>query len=110
MQTYFTQSMVRQFSTVILPFRFLYDKSSVEYLYYKNKVAELRKDMLKPENPSDNGKTTTFQPFFNSFLFLCTVIEFLTEHFRWPEQEQPETSHCLFEVSTLTDTVLLRSI
>ncbi|XP_026229940.1 SURP and G-patch domain-containing protein 1 [Anabas testudineus] len=35
-------------------FSFLYDKSSVEYLYYKNKVAELRKDMLKPENPSDN--------------------------------------------------------
>ncbi|GAA6234845.1 SURP and G-patch domain-containing protein 1 [Lates japonicus] len=35
-------------------FSFLYDKSSMEYLYYKNRVAELRRDLLKPENTSDN--------------------------------------------------------
>ncbi|KAM9349626.1 SURP and G-patch domain-containing protein 1 [Symphorus nematophorus] len=35
-------------------FSFLYDKSSLEYLYYKKRVAELRKDLLRPENTSDN--------------------------------------------------------
>ncbi|XP_040000385.1 SURP and G-patch domain-containing protein 1 isoform X2 [Xiphias gladius] len=35
-------------------FSFLYDKSSMEYLYYKKRVAELRKDLLRPENTSDN--------------------------------------------------------
>ncbi|TMS09901.1 SURP and G-patch domain-containing protein 1 [Larimichthys crocea] len=35
-------------------FLFLYDKSTLEYLYYKRKVAELRKDLLRPENASDN--------------------------------------------------------
>lgn len=38
--------------------RFLYDKSSMEYLYYKRKVAELRKNLLRPENTPDNGKFT----------------------------------------------------
>ncbi|XP_034412336.1 SURP and G-patch domain-containing protein 1 [Cyclopterus lumpus] len=35
-------------------FSFLYDKSSMEYLYFKNRVAVLRKDLLRPENTSDN--------------------------------------------------------
>uniref|UniRef100_A0A3B5BN77 SURP and G-patch domain containing 1 n=1 Tax=Stegastes partitus TaxID=144197 RepID=A0A3B5BN77_9TELE len=35
-------------------FSFLYDKSSLEYLYYKNKVAVLRKELQRPENTSDN--------------------------------------------------------
>ncbi|XP_030016747.1 SURP and G-patch domain-containing protein 1 [Sphaeramia orbicularis] len=35
-------------------FTFLYDKSNSDYLYYKKKVAELRRDLLKPENTSDN--------------------------------------------------------
>lgn len=35
-------------------FSFLYDKSSVEFLYYKKRVAELRKDLLRPENASDD--------------------------------------------------------
>ncbi|XP_040911093.1 SURP and G-patch domain-containing protein 1 [Toxotes jaculatrix] len=35
-------------------FSFLYDKSTMEYLYYKKRVAELRKDLLRPENSSDN--------------------------------------------------------
>ncbi|XP_071346848.1 SURP and G-patch domain-containing protein 1 [Trachinotus anak] len=34
-------------------FSFLYDKSSMEYLYYKKRVAEMRKDFLRPENTSD---------------------------------------------------------
>lgn len=42
-----------------LPFRFLYDKSSMEFLYYKNRVAELRRDLLGPDNASDNGKSAT---------------------------------------------------
>ncbi|XP_005476229.1 SURP and G-patch domain-containing protein 1 [Oreochromis niloticus] len=35
-------------------FSFLYDKSSVEYLYYKKKIAELKKDLQRPEKLSDN--------------------------------------------------------
>ncbi|XP_041659191.1 SURP and G-patch domain-containing protein 1 isoform X2 [Cheilinus undulatus] len=35
-------------------FSFLYDKSSLEYLYFKNRVAVLRKDLAKPEIASDN--------------------------------------------------------
>ncbi|XP_035489662.1 SURP and G-patch domain-containing protein 1 isoform X2 [Scophthalmus maximus] len=36
-------------------FSFLYDKSSMEYLYYKKRVADLRKDLLRPEDDtSDN--------------------------------------------------------
>ncbi|XP_059201197.1 SURP and G-patch domain-containing protein 1 [Centropristis striata] len=35
-------------------FTFLYDKSSMEYLYYKHRVAVLRKDMIRPESSSDN--------------------------------------------------------
>lgn len=35
-------------------FTFLYDKSSLEYLYFRKRVAELRKDLLRPENTSDN--------------------------------------------------------
>ncbi|XP_074507106.1 SURP and G-patch domain-containing protein 1 [Sebastes fasciatus] len=35
-------------------FSFLYDKSSMEFLYYKHRVAILRKDLLRPENTSDN--------------------------------------------------------
>uniref|UniRef100_A0A3P8SX93 SURP and G-patch domain containing 1 n=1 Tax=Amphiprion percula TaxID=161767 RepID=A0A3P8SX93_AMPPE len=35
-------------------FSFLYDKSSLEYLYYKNRVAVLRKELQRPENTSDN--------------------------------------------------------
>ncbi|XP_028987475.1 SURP and G-patch domain-containing protein 1 isoform X2 [Betta splendens] len=34
-------------------FLFLYDKSSLEHLYYKKRVAELRKDLLRLENTSD---------------------------------------------------------
>ncbi|XP_022611085.1 SURP and G-patch domain-containing protein 1 isoform X2 [Seriola dumerili] len=34
-------------------FLFLYDKSSMDYLYYKKRVAEMRKDFLRPENTSD---------------------------------------------------------
>lgn len=37
-------------------FSFLYDKSSSEHLYFKRKVAELRRDLLKPDSISDNGK------------------------------------------------------
>lgn len=40
--------------------RFLYDKSTMEYLYYKRKVAELRKDLLGPERASENGKLIIF--------------------------------------------------
>uniref|UniRef100_A0A3Q4HUC4 SURP and G patch domain containing 1 n=1 Tax=Neolamprologus brichardi TaxID=32507 RepID=A0A3Q4HUC4_NEOBR len=47
-------------------FSFLYDKSSVEYLYYKKKIAEWKKDLQRPEKLSDNGKW----PFnFTHFLF-----------------------------------------
>ncbi|KAF7661908.1 hypothetical protein LDENG_00251290 [Lucifuga dentata] len=35
-------------------FSFLYDKSSKDYLYYRKKVAELRRALLKPENTSDH--------------------------------------------------------
>ncbi|XP_076000925.1 SURP and G-patch domain-containing protein 1 isoform X2 [Genypterus blacodes] len=35
-------------------FSFLYDRSSKDYLYYKRKVAELKKELLKPENSSAN--------------------------------------------------------
>ncbi|KAM6919724.1 SURP and G-patch domain-containing protein 1 isoform 1-T1 [Lycodopsis pacificus] len=35
-------------------FSFLYDRSTMEYLYFKNRVAVLRKDLLRPENTSDN--------------------------------------------------------
>ncbi|KAM7379205.1 hypothetical protein PAMP_004774 [Pampus punctatissimus] len=35
-------------------FSFLYDKSSMDYLYYKKRVAELRKDLPKPEKTSHN--------------------------------------------------------
>uniref|UniRef100_A0A3Q0SKS3 SURP and G-patch domain containing 1 n=1 Tax=Amphilophus citrinellus TaxID=61819 RepID=A0A3Q0SKS3_AMPCI len=35
-------------------FSFLYDKSSMEYLYYKKRVAELKKDLQRPEKTSDN--------------------------------------------------------
>ncbi|KAM6989354.1 SURP and G-patch domain-containing protein 1 [Tautogolabrus adspersus] len=35
-------------------FAFLYNKSSLEYLYFKNRVAVLRKDLLCPENTSSN--------------------------------------------------------
>ncbi|XP_032387784.1 SURP and G-patch domain-containing protein 1 [Etheostoma spectabile] len=35
-------------------FSFLYDKSSMEYLYFKNRVAVLRKNLLRPENTKDN--------------------------------------------------------
>ncbi|XP_029310057.1 SURP and G-patch domain-containing protein 1 [Cottoperca gobio] len=35
-------------------FSFLYDKSSMEYLYFKNRVAELRKNLPRSENTSDN--------------------------------------------------------
>ncbi|XP_034559538.1 SURP and G-patch domain-containing protein 1 [Notolabrus celidotus] len=35
-------------------FSFLYDKSSLEYLYFKNRVAVLRKDLPRPESTSDN--------------------------------------------------------
>lgn len=40
--------------------RFLYDNSTMEYLYYKRKVAELRKDLLGPERASENGKLIIF--------------------------------------------------
>ncbi|KAM9844782.1 SURP and G-patch domain-containing protein 1 [Aulostomus maculatus] len=35
-------------------FSFLYDRSNVDYLYYKKRVAELRRDILKAENTSNN--------------------------------------------------------
>ncbi|XP_034039233.1 SURP and G-patch domain-containing protein 1 isoform X2 [Thalassophryne amazonica] len=35
-------------------FSFLYDKNSKDHLYYRKKVAELRRDLLKPENASIN--------------------------------------------------------
>ncbi|KAM8728342.1 SURP and G-patch domain-containing protein 1 isoform 1-T1 [Acanthopagrus schlegelii] len=35
-------------------FMFLYDENSMEYLYYKKRVARLRKDFLRPENTSAN--------------------------------------------------------
>nr|XP_019954866.1 PREDICTED: SURP and G-patch domain-containing protein 1 [Paralichthys olivaceus] len=35
-------------------FSFLYDKSTLEYLYYKKRVAELRKDSIRTENSLDN--------------------------------------------------------
>lgn len=30
----------------------------MEYLYFKKKVAEMRKDFLRPENTPDNGRFT----------------------------------------------------
>lgn len=36
--------------------RFLFDKGSMEHLYFKKKVAEMRKDLLRPENTPDNGR------------------------------------------------------
>lgn len=59
---YFTRAVFSKLTVATLPFRFLYDKSSMEYLYYKNRVAELRRDLLKPENTSDNGKITSSHP------------------------------------------------
>ncbi|XP_053294366.1 SURP and G-patch domain-containing protein 1 [Pleuronectes platessa] len=35
-------------------FSFLYDRSTLEYLYYKKRVAELRKDSIRTENSLDN--------------------------------------------------------
>ncbi|KAM8850422.1 SURP and G-patch domain-containing protein 1 [Spinachia spinachia] len=35
-------------------FSFLYDRSTMEYLYFKNKVAVLRKNLLRHENTLDN--------------------------------------------------------
>ncbi|KAG7214671.1 hypothetical protein INR49_010563, partial [Caranx melampygus] len=42
-------------------FSFLFDKGSVEYLYYKKRVAEMRKDILAPENTSDTVDAETQQ-------------------------------------------------
>lgn len=33
----------------------------MEYLYFKKKVAEMRKDFLRPENMADNGRFTFCQ-------------------------------------------------
>lgn len=30
----------------------------MEYLYFKKKVAQMRKDLLRPENTLDNGRFT----------------------------------------------------
>lgn len=57
------------FHMFLLPFRFLYDKSSMEYLYFKNRVAVLRKDFLRPQNTSDNGKITSV------FCFCCLFTQ-----------------------------------
>ncbi|XP_060940465.1 SURP and G-patch domain-containing protein 1 [Limanda limanda] len=35
-------------------FSFLYDRSTLEYLYYKKRVAELRKDSIRSDNSLDN--------------------------------------------------------
>nr|XP_040026747.1 SURP and G-patch domain-containing protein 1 [Gasterosteus aculeatus aculeatus] len=35
-------------------FSFLYDRSTMEYLYFKNRVAVLRKNLLRPDITSDN--------------------------------------------------------
>lgn len=53
-----------------LPFRFLYDRSTMEYLYFKNRVAVLRKNLLRPDITSDNGKTS----FLPHSLF-CLLLE-----------------------------------
>lgn len=58
--------LVQLVQILILPFRFLYDKSSLEHLYYKKRVAELRKDLLRPEKTSDKGKITSFYSVFVS--------------------------------------------
>lgn len=73
---FYSYSIFRLFSTVILPFRFLYDKSSMEFLYYKKRVAELRKDLLRVENTSGNGKINTFH---SAFLSLFSLSLFLSE-------------------------------
>ncbi len=57
---------------VFLLFRFLYDKSSLEYLYYKHRVADLRKDLLRPKNTSDNGKMTSSHTLLSLFFFCLT--------------------------------------
>lgn len=48
--------LVIYFHLLSLPFRFLYDKSTLEYLYYKKRVAVLRNNLRRPETASDNGK------------------------------------------------------
>ncbi|MEQ2205526.1 hypothetical protein XENOCAPTIV_001791, partial [Xenoophorus captivus] len=35
-------------------FSFLFDKSSLEYLYFKHRVAVLKKDLQKSEDKSEN--------------------------------------------------------
>ncbi|XP_028284091.1 SURP and G-patch domain-containing protein 1 [Parambassis ranga] len=42
-------------------FSFLYDKSSLEYLYYKKRVGVLRRDLQRSENTSDNVDAETQQ-------------------------------------------------
>lgn len=63
------------FSAVLL--RFLYDKSSLEYLYYKRKVAELRKNLLRPENMPDNGKFAFSYTLSFVCVFFVTSIQML---------------------------------
>lgn len=47
-------------STSCLPFRFLFDKSSLEYLYFRNRVAVLKKAQnIKSEDTSDDGEIAT---------------------------------------------------
>lgn len=46
------------FSLLPFSFRFLFDKSSLEYLYYNKKVAELKKALERAENKSSDGKIT----------------------------------------------------
>lgn len=56
-------------------FSFLYDKSSMDYLYYKKRVAELRRNLVKPENNSSNGKITFSRSFVSVFLpFLSEIL------------------------------------
>lgn len=49
------------FAFHILSSRFLFDKGSMEYLYFKKKVAEMRRDLLRSENTPDNGRFTFCQ-------------------------------------------------
>lgn len=65
------------FQILSLPFRFLYDENSMEYLYYKKRVARLRKDFLRPENTSDNGEFLSSHT--QSSVTVVFVLLFLSE-------------------------------
>lgn len=56
--------------------RFLYDKNSRDYLYYRKRVAEYRKDLPKPNTKLHNGKWifALFLPCVHSHIVAYSIL------------------------------------